>query len=226
MTMNILESFAIRCLDVLISGLALILLSPLLLPVTLVLALTGEHKIFYCQERVGLNAVRFKLIKFATMLENSPKMGSGDITILNDPRVLPVGRYLRKSKINELPQLLNVLIGDMSMVGPRPMTPTTFFRYGDSCSAIASVRPGLTGVGSIIFRNEERFLASKTDPRKYYFEVIGPYKEKLELWYLKHKSLGLYLLLIVITVFVVFSPHFTRHERWLKGLPARPSELG
>ena len=92
----------------------------MLVPVAIVLRLTGEGEVFFLQERVGKDGKPFKLYKFATMLKNSPNMGTGTVTLKHDPRVLPVGRFLRKTKINELPQLLNILIGDMSVVGPRP----------------------------------------------------------------------------------------------------------
>jgi lipopolysaccharide/colanic/teichoic acid biosynthesis glycosyltransferase len=219
------ESLAIRAFDILLSGLALLLLSPLLVSVALLLLVTGEGKVFYRQQRVGQNGRNFGLLKFATMLENSPQIGSGEITVANDPRVLPVGRYLRKSKINELPQLINIFLGQMSVVGPRPLTPATFAHYGASGAQISLVRPGLTGVGSIFFRDEERYLAAKSDPRSFYFEQIGPYKERLELWYLKNRSLRLYFLLIFITALVVVVPNFTSYEKWLGDLPKRPPEL-
>ena len=110
-----------RFFDIFLSSLAITALSPLLIPVMLVLALTGEGKIFFRQERIGKGMKAFKLLKFATMLENSPNMGSGTITTKNDPRILPVGRLLRKTKINELPQLINIFLGDMSIIGPRPL---------------------------------------------------------------------------------------------------------
>src|SRR6266700_5527063 len=112
-----------RVFDIIASGLAVVALSPLLLPVMLILRLTGEGKVFYAQERVGLGGRRFRILKFATMLENSPNLPGGDITVGRDPRILPVGRVLRDTKLNELPQLFNILLGDMSIIGPRPLTP-------------------------------------------------------------------------------------------------------
>ena len=106
----------LRFFDILLSSIAFIVLVPILLPVCLLLRFTGEGEIFYAQPRVGLNGRGFKLLKFATMLKNSPQIGAGAITVTNDPRVLPVGRFLRKTKINELPQILNILRGDMSLV--------------------------------------------------------------------------------------------------------------
>ena len=118
-----------RVLDVFLSGTSIILLIPILVPIAWVLKITGEGEVFYKQTRVGKNGISFGLIKFATMLKDSPSIGSGEITIKNDPRVLPIGKFLRKSKINELPQLWNILIGDISIVGPRQMVPNTYARY-------------------------------------------------------------------------------------------------
>jgi lipopolysaccharide/colanic/teichoic acid biosynthesis glycosyltransferase len=115
-----------RVLDIILSSIALIVLFPFMILVMLILKLTGEHYIFYGQTRIGRNGKSFKLLKFATMLKDSPLMGAGDITVKYDPRVLPFGGFLRKTKINELPQLINILIGDMSVVGPRPQTPKNF----------------------------------------------------------------------------------------------------
>ena len=120
---------------------------------------TGEHKIFYRQKRVGLNGVSFNLLKFATMLVNSPNLPGGDITSGNDPRVLPIGKFLRKTKLNELPQLVNVILGDISLVGPRPLTPNNFSFYDKKTQEIIKkVKPGLTGIGSIVFRDEESII--------------------------------------------------------------------
>ena len=111
-----------------------------------------REKLFFLQERIGKSGKVFHLYKFATMLKNNPNIGTGTITVKGDPRVLPVGKVLRKSKINELPQLLNVLRGDMSVIGPRPLTAQTFGSYSAATQAVVrEVRPGLSGVGSIIF---------------------------------------------------------------------------
>ena len=142
-----------RFFDVLFSAMALLLLSPLLVPIVITLRLTGEGEVFFLQERIGKGGKNFKLFKFATMLKNSPNIGTGTVTMRGDPRVLPVGSFLRKTKINELPQLLNIFFGDMSVIGPRPLTTQTFGAYSESTQGlITQVRPGLSGVGSIIFR--------------------------------------------------------------------------
>lgn len=214
-----------RFFDILFSSLALIVLSPLLVPVALLLLFTGEGEVFYIQKRIGRHGKPFGLFKFATMLKDSPRLGNGDITIKNDPRVLPAGRFLRKTKINELPQLINIFKGDMSIVGPRPMIPKTFEQYGEDGKFISQVRPGLTGVGSIIFRDEERFLATQSDPATFYFNVINPHKAKLELWYLENQSLRLYFMIIFLTAWVVLFPDSKLHDKWLKGIPQMPDQL-
>lgn len=210
-----------RLCDIILSTCALVVLSPLMVPVMIILRFTGEHHVFYGQPRVGRNGRLFLLLKFATMLKDSPKMGTGDITILNDPRVLPVGRVLRKTKINELPQLINVFKGEMSLIGPRPLTPKHFAYYGDTVKAtIGRVRPGLSGVGSIVFRDEEMMIAqSGLMPEELYQRGIAPYKGALEVWYVEHRSLALDLLLIGLTLWVVLFPGSTCYRWLLRSLP-------
>ena len=215
-----------RFFDVLFSGLALIVLAPLLLPVMLALRLTGEGEVFYIQQRVGRYGELFGLYKFATMLKESPNIGPGEITVRNDPRILPFGQFLRKTKLNELPQLINILKGDISVVGPRPMVPSTFAHYEENArKELETVRPGLTGIGSIIFRDEERFLDSSEDPHRFYRETIIPYKTEIERWYIQNQSLKLYFKAIFLTAWVVLFPHSTLPRRVLKGLPEAPPEL-
>ena len=215
-----------RLCDIVLALIALIILCPLLLPVVLVLRLTGEGEIFYVQERIGLSQRPFGLLKFATMLKNSPHMGTGTITVRNDPRVLPVGRILRKTKINELPQLLNVLAGDMSVIGPRPLTKSHFNHYSPELrDVIGSVRPGLSGVGSIVFRDEERLLSDKGDPAKFYQVEIAPYKASLEVWFVENSGLWLYLKCIVVTLWVVINSSSNLAFRAFKGLPTPQGQL-
>jgi len=215
-----------RILDIMLSGLALLALSPLLVPIAIILLLTGEGEVFYFQERVGKSGRRIRLYKFATMLKNSPNLGAGTITLKNDPRILPVGRFLRKTKINELPQLLNVLIGDMSIVGPRPQTQRCFDAFPQSSrDAILRVRPGLSGIGSIVFRDEEELMDGQTDAGRYYDEVIAPYKGALEEWYVKHGGLGTYLKVVLATAWVVVRPDSQIVWRIFAGLPQPPEAL-
>ena len=214
-----------RIIDVLLSILALLVLFPLFLPIVIILLLTGEHKVFYLQNRVGYKNKNFKIIKFATMLSNSANMGSGSLTLKNDPRVLPFGSFLRKTKINELPQILNIIIGDLSIVGPRPQMQVDFEKYSDEVQkTIYSVRPGLTGIGSIIFRDEESLISVASEnenPHDFYKRVIAPYKGELEMWYQEKRSLILDFQLIFITAWVIVFPETRLYEKWFKDLPKR-----
>ncbi len=215
-----------RLVDILLSSLALVVLSPLLLPVMLILKLTGEHYVFYAQDRVGKGGQIFPLLKFATMLKDSPNMGTTDITVRNDPRVLPFGRFLRKTKINELPQILNVLKGDMSIIGPRPLTEKMFNYYSEEHrKIIGELRPGLSGVGSILFRDEESLISAQDMPHHdFYAAHVSPYKGALEAWYHQHRSLWLDFKLIALTLLAIVRPNMDLH-RHLKGLPERPEAL-
>ena len=217
----------IRFFDIFFSGLALIVLSPFLIPVMITLKLTGEHEVFYLQERIGKDGKPFKLIKFATMLKDSPNMGTGTVTVKDDPRILPFGKFLRKTKINELPQLINILKGDMSIIGPRPQTPRCFNAFPKkSQEAIKKVKPGLSGIGSVVFRNEEEILDDASiDRLKYYDEVIAPYKGELEEWFLQNRNLYTYFMLIFLTAWAVINPKTRLHFKVFKDLPRPPKEL-
>lgn len=215
-----------RVLDIALSSLALFLLSPLLLPVMLLLRLTGEGEVFFVQQRVGRGGQPFGLYKFATMLKDSPNMGTGTVTVKGDPRILPLGRFLRKTKVNELPQLFNVVMGDMSIIGPRPQTRRCFDAFPqDSQSAIIRVRPGLSGVGSIVFRNEEELMHASNEPERFYDEVIMPYKGKLEEWYVSRQGIRTYLMAVFITAWVVLFPRSRLVWQLFRGLPAPPPAL-
>lgn len=215
-----------RLLDVLCSFSALIILSPILVPIVVVLRFTGEGEIFFRQKRVGRGGVKFDLLKFATMLKDSPNMGTGTITLKDDPRVLPVGRFLRTSKLNELPQLLNILLGDMSLIGPRPQTQRCFDAFPQSSQAeIVKVLPGLSGIGSIVFRGEEDMMHASNDPDRFYDDVIMPYKGKLECWYVKNQGVLVYFKSIFLTAWVVLFPDSIIHWRAFRGLPSPPGEL-
>ena len=215
-----------RLLDIVFSGLALLLLSPLLVPIAIALRLTGEGEVFFIQQRVGRGGQPFGLYKFATMLKNSPNLGTGTVTVKNDPRVLPLGRFLRKTKINELPQLLNIFKGDMSIIGPRPQTRRCFDAFpARSQAEIIKVRPGLSGIGSIVFRDEEELMHASKEPERFYDEVIMPYKGALEEWYVAHQGLWTYLAAIFVTAWVVLVPESRLAWRVFPQLPAVPAEL-
>lgn len=215
-----------RFFDIFFSGIALTLLTPFFLPIILILRLSGEGEIFFIQERIGRGGKLFRLYKFATMLKNSPNIGTGTVTMRADPRVLPVGKFLRKTKINELPQLLNIFIGDMSLIGPRPLTEQTFGSYSLGIQEIVKqVRPGLSGVGSIIFRGEEEILYGATASTDFYDNIIAPYKGLLEQWFVLNKGLYIYFLAIFLTVWTVLIPKTKLTWIVLRDLPVPPKEL-
>jgi lipopolysaccharide/colanic/teichoic acid biosynthesis glycosyltransferase len=215
-----------RLADVLFSGFALVFLSPLLAPVALILRLSGEGEIFFLQQRIGKGGKNFKLIKFATMLKDSPNIGTGTVTMKSDPRVLPVGKFLRKTKINELPQLLNIFLGDMSVIGPRPLTHQTFSSYSpETQKIIVRVRPGLSGIGSIIFRDEEEIMHGASASVDFYENTIAPYKGLLEQWFVSNRGMYVYFLSIFVTAWAVCFPSTTIAWRVFKDLPTPPSDL-
>lgn len=215
-----------RFFDILFSITSLVLLSPLLLCITIILRFTGEGEVFFVQNRVGLNGRFIKIFKFATMQKNSPNLGTGTVTIKDDPRVLPVGRFLRKTKINELPQLFNVVFGDMSLIGPRPQTRRCFEAFPEEAqTALTTVRPGLSGIGSIFFRHEEKMLNNSDAPDYLYDCVIMPYKGELEKWFIKNNSLFLYFILIYLTIKVIILPETSAAFKVFSDLPEPPDLL-
>jgi len=216
-----------RLFDIVLSFIALLIFFPFGIAIAFILRFTGEGEIFYKQDRIGKNGKHFGLLKFATMLKNSPSFGAGDITLKDDPRVLPIGHFLRKTKINEVPQLVNILVGDMSVIGPRPQTPKNFDYFPPKGKEIiASMRPGLSGIGSIIFRDEEAIVANSGKTVEQCFsEIIGPYKAELEAWYSKRQTVLNYFLLIFITVWVIFFPRSEIYRKIWPSLPPLPDEL-
>ncbi len=211
-----------RLSDFLLALIALIILLPLLIPICIALLLTGEHEVFYFQKRIGYKQKPFYIWKFATMLKNSEKIGTGLITLRNDSRVTPVGRFLRKTKINELPQIVNVILGSMSIVGPRPLVEKGFNQYPEALKpTIAASKPGLTGIGSIVFRDEELYLSKAENPAEYYERIIQPYKAELEVWYFYNKSLWTDLKIILLTIVVILNPNYKHINKWLKDLPQK-----
>lgn len=221
------EKFLKRIIDLTVSLVAIMLLLPVLIPVIIGLLLTGEHYVFYFQRRIGFKNKNFHIWKFATMLKNSPNIGTGLHTTKKDPRILPMGGFLRQTKINELPQLINIFLGDMSIVGPRPLVDKTFEPYPNHVKKIIyNVKPGLTGIGSIIFRDEEQLMTETKIPLdEYYKNYIAPYKGELELWYLKHQSFIIDMAIIFLTVWVIIFPSSELAFKVFKELPSKPKEL-
>lgn len=215
-----------RLFDFMISATAILILSPLILPIVIILRFSGEGEVFFLQDRIGKKGEMFKLFKFATMLKDSPNLRSGTVTMKDDPRILPVGKFLRTTKINELPQLLNIFRGDMSLIGPRPLTPQTFKSYSANVQSIVTqVQPGLSGIGSIIFRAEEEIMYGNNASVDYYNNVIAPYKGALEEWFVANKSASIYFLAIFITIWVVIFPKTRLVWTIFKALPEPPLEL-
>ncbi len=212
-----------RFFDIVFSLVAIIILLPVFIPVILLLLLTGEHEVFYKQDRVGYKNRIFKILKFATMLKNSPNMGDGDITKRGDPRITTVGKLLRQSKLNELPQVFNIFLGDMSFVGPRPLMKVGFDRYSDEMkSKVYNAQPGLTGIGSIVFRDEELIITqSNLPPHECYRDIILPYKGALEVWYKQHQNFFTDFMILFLTAWYIVFPKSNMVYKVFPSLPKR-----
>lgn len=212
----------IRALDFVFTLFALVALSPILLVTALWNLMTGEHQIFYRQVRVGVAGKPFEILKFATMLKDSPNMVGGGFVEANDTRLLPLGALLRKTKINELPQLINVLRGDMSLVGFRPLAKDSYdTAVGIGGSSTYTVLPGITSLASILLRNEEEILAdiSATERQHFYDTKILPKKVAMDRWWKDNKSVFNYLALICLTALALFLPYQLLPLKILTGLP-------
>jgi lipopolysaccharide/colanic/teichoic acid biosynthesis glycosyltransferase len=219
-----------RISDIIFSAITLLLLLPVFIPIIILLKLTGEGEIFYRQERLGFQNRTFGILKFATMLKNSASMGSGLVTVRKDPRITPLGGFLRRYKINELPQLWNVFSGEMSFVGPRPLPESSVAKYNDGVKKILyKNRPGITGIGSLIFRDEEKLVTcwknAGGEPLDYYRTYIYPYKGMLEKWYYDNISFITDLKLLFLTAWSLFDSHSKLPYRFFSNLPAKPVEL-
>ncbi len=213
--------FSKRVLDILIASTSLVLLSPLFLFCIIVLLFTGEHEVFFRQKRIGYKNRPFGIWKFATMVKNSPNIGTGAITLRNDPRVTRFGKFLRISKINELPQILNVLTGQMSIVGPRPLMGVSVALYPEDIrNKIYDAKPGMTGIGSLIFRDEEKLVSEAADPHAMYASIY-PYKGALEIWYQQKASFTTDCLIIFLTAWTIIFHKSQLVGKVFKDLPIR-----
>jgi len=189
-----------RGFDVLASLAGLVLLSPVLAVVALAIKLTSPGPVFFRQERVGRGFRRFEILKFRTMVPDAPKLG-GQLTAGEDPRITRVGRLLRKTKLDELPQLINVVKGDMSFVGPRPEVPRYVEIFRDDYRELLTVRPGITDLASLKYRDESEVLGRSSDPETTYVEQVLPEKIALGKQYLRRSSLWFDVGLIFKTLF-------------------------
>lgn len=219
-----------RTFDLIFSLVGLLLISPLFLVVMMLLKVTGEREVFYLQGRMGLNNQPFHIYKFATMLKDSVNMGHGGLTVRNDPRITKVGKVLRITKINELPQILNVIKGDMALVGPRPLLPKSLKNFTPEVQEIIyKNRPGITGIGSLIFRDEELLVTKYKEmggnPSDYYRNHIFPYKGALETWYYHNCSLAVDFKILFLTFWSIVKPDSELVFKTFKDLPRKPEVL-
>jgi lipopolysaccharide/colanic/teichoic acid biosynthesis glycosyltransferase len=222
--------FIKRIADIFFAALALLLLLPVFVVIAFLLRFSGEGEIFYRQERVGKSGEVFGILKFATMLKDSANMGHGTLTVRNDPRITIVGKWLRLTKINELPQFWNVLVGDMSFVGPRPLTIKGMARFNEQeLKRIHQLQPGITGIGSLVFRDEEKLVTLYkdlgNDPREYYTNYINPYKVKLEMWYFENQTFTVDFLIILTTLYSIITNNRKIAFKTFNNLPPLPKSL-
>lgn len=193
-----------RLFDIIVSALGLLVFSPILIPVMILVYLQDYHSPFYVANRVGLNHSLFKMVKLRSMIKNADKSGVAS-TSANDNRITPVGQFIRKYKLDEVTQLWNVLIGDMSLVGPRPNVKQEVDIYTKEESRLLSVKPGITDFASIVFSDEGDILKDQADPDLAYNQLIRPWKSKLGLLYIDNQSLFLDIKLIYLTVIAIIS---------------------
>jgi lipopolysaccharide/colanic/teichoic acid biosynthesis glycosyltransferase len=178
-----------RSFDFLVALAALLVVSPVLLVLALIIKLTSAGPVFYRGVRIGRHGVPFRIFKFRTMVSNAENLG-GSATAEDDPRITPIGRFIRRHKLDEFPQFMNVLLGDMSLVGPRPEVNKYVDMYSEEEKAILDIRPGITDWASIWNSNEAAVLEGSTDPEKTYEELIRPTKLALQLFYVRNQSLS------------------------------------
>lgn len=216
-----------RFFDFIFSSIIIIILLPLFIPIIIILKLTAENEVFYFQNRVGMHNKSFSIYKFVTMIKNSPNIGNGIYTAEGDPRILPFGKILRKTKVNEMPQIFNIFLGHMSFIGPRPLIEKTYNLYNSNVrDKISKLMPGVSGVGSIIFRNEEEILKkSNLKIDEFYEKNIAPYKGELEVWYASNISFLTDIKIIFLTIWVVIFSNSKLPFRILKNLPKKPDYL-
>ena len=210
-----------RIFDLLGSFILLILLLPLFILIIFLQLILNRGDVFYFQGRVGIKGETFYIWKFATMLKDSANLPGGYITKRNDPRVTKFGKFLRLTKINELPQVINVFLGNMSFVGPRPLVESSIKNYPLEVQAVIKrLKPGITGISSIIFRDEERWVSQSTLPsEEFYKSYVFPYKSNLELWYDSNKSLSVDFIIILLTVIKIILPETKLEFKIFRSLP-------
>ncbi len=209
-----------RLFDIVVSALGLILVSPILIPVMIVIWLQDFHSPFYKGTRIGKDGKPFRMVKLRSMVWNADKVGI-DSTSARDPRITPVGHFIRRYKLDELSQLWNVLKGDMSLVGPRPQVPRDVALYTEEEKRLLTVKPGITDIASIVFSDEGDILKDSQDPDLDYNRLIRPWKSRLGLLYVDNRSFWLDIRLILLTALAIVSK-----RRALKYIQHILDELG
>lgn len=209
-----------RLLDFTLSLLGMIICSPVFIPVTIIVWIQDWHSPFYIAPRVGMGEKLFKMVKLRSMIVNAHKTGV-DSTSSNDTRITAIGRFIRKYKLDELSQLWNVLIGDMSLVGPRPNVKRETDLYTNEEKKLLTVKPGITDFSSIIFSDEGEILKDQTDPDVAYNQLIRPWKSKLGIFYLENRSVLIDIKLIYLTVIAILS-----RDRALQNISGSLNKMG
>jgi len=197
--MNKINQIIKRIFDFLVSLVGIIILSPIFIIVSIAIKIDSRGSILFLQKRVGKDGKEFNIYKFRTMVTDAEKLGK-QITIGNDSRITKVGAFLRKFKIDELPQLFNVLLGDMSLVGPRPEVPKYVALYNDEQKKVLSIRPGITDMASLRYKDENDILGKVDNPEEYYINVIMKDKLSLNLEYIEKSNVFFDIYLIVKTI--------------------------
>jgi lipopolysaccharide/colanic/teichoic acid biosynthesis glycosyltransferase len=210
-----------RVFDFIFALILIIVLMPVFVLIIILLLIFNREEVFYLQKRIGLNNTYFNIFKFSSMLKGALFMPGGAITLRNDPRVTKIGKLLRITKLNELPQLFNVLLGNMSFVGPRPIMDDGFALYSiDAQSVLYKSKPGITGISSLVFRDEELLVTnSGIEPYLFYKEYVFPYKSKLEIWYYENKSFVIDLIILFFTGIKIIAPKSKLEFKIFKSLP-------
>ena len=191
-----------RLFDLFLAITGLLITGPLMLLIGILIRATSPGPIFFRQIRVGRHEKYFRIYKFRTMVQEAEKLGTS-VTTQTDPRITPLGRFLRNTKLDELPQLINVLKGDMSIVGPRPDVPEIVAAYTPEMRKIFNIRPGVTSLATLHLKDEESILAGVKDPDKFYKDVLVPLKVKLAMGQVKKKSFFFDLMIVLQTIYVL-----------------------
>ena len=191
-----------RILEIIVVLMGLLLIWPLLLLIALLIKLASPGRVIFAQTRIGRHGKAFTIYKFRSMVPGADKIGSS-VTTGVDRRITGIGRFLRRTKLDELPQLWNVLTGEMSLVGPRPEVPEIVANYTPAMRRILEVRPGITSIASLHLRDEEDFLAAFDNPDQLYSDIIAPFKGALAMAHVDQQSLWFDLMILIMTIYGV-----------------------